>query len=46
MELLEVFVLPLDGPVEVAVSQPHGVQGAYADLRDKVETVTLGIRQV
>lgn len=44
MELLEVFVLPLDGPVEVAVSQLHCVQGAYVDLQDSVDTVTKRIR--
>lgn len=37
MELLEVFILPLDGPVEVAVSQLHCVQGAYVDLQDSVQ---------
>lgn len=44
VELLEVFVLPLDGPVEVAVSQLHRVQGAYVDLEDSVETMTKRVR--
>lgn len=44
MELLEVFVLPLDGPVEVAVSQPHRVQSADVDLQDSVETMHKCVR--
>lgn len=39
MQLLEVLVLPLHCPVEVAVCQPHCVQGAYTDLEPHYSNV-------
>lgn len=35
MQLLEVLVLPLHGPVEVAVCQLYCIQGAYMDLEGR-----------
>lgn len=32
MQLLEVFIFPLNYPVEVAMCQPNCVQRAYVDL--------------
>ena len=35
MQLLEVLVLPLDRPGELAMGQLHSVQSAHTDLEEK-----------